>query len=308
MACFEPNVINKRTGAFLGPKFDGQKLKPFDRVVSCGKCSGCRMAQAKDWTLRCVHEQRIKEEQGYGSQFLTLTYAEHNLPEYGSLDMEDHRSFMHKLRQRVKKKHKQPRPSYFMCGEYGSLLLRPHFHYLIFGFEYPDLVPWKVINGNQYYTSEELTDTWKLGHAVISDVTNASIAYTCRYVLKKQTGTEADEHYRSLCGARLHPEFTRQSKNPAIGQLWFEKYGLTDIYDSGGFAIMDGYRVATPRYYDRLLEAVDDRKLRTVKKQRELANHKRRHDQTDARLAVRKEVLSLRLKKLIRGYESHGPI
>ena len=316
MSCFEPNVINKRTGAFLGPHFLGQRLRPFERKVACQKCEGCRMAQAKDWTLRCHHEQNMKKEQGLGSQFLTLTYADHNLPpehEYrgtvypkGSLCLPDHQSFTGILKKRLQRQ-KHPRMSYFMCGEYGALLQRPHFHYIIFGYEYPDLKPWKVIRGNQYYTSEELSDQWKFGHAVISEVTPASIAYVCRYVLKKQTGTAAEEHYKSLCGLKLHPEFTRMSKRPAIGETWFQKYGRSDIYDSGGFAVLDGIRMATPRFYDRLLEKMDEPKLLEIKKRRELAQHKKKADNTPARLETRRECFNLRLRRLKRGYEEHGP-
>ena len=242
------------------------------------------------------------QEKNLDSSFVTLTYDERNLPEDGSLDPRDHTEFVAKLRSHLWRRDKTFR--YYMCGEYGEKFQRPHFHYLIFGYEFPDKQPFKVHRGEQYYRSEELETLWTYGQSLIGHVTVESAAYTARYVLKKQTGKGAVRHYKNDDGVVLCPEFARMSLKPGIGAEWFEKYGESDVYDSGDFIVINGKKYSTPRFYDRLLERLDVEKLCDVKERRLRRAAVNASDNTHERLAVREEVNRLRVQKLRRGYES----
>ena len=243
-------------------------------------------------------------EKGFDSSFLTLTYDDHNLPEDGSLDPNDHTEFVNKLRTRLWRKKGKPNFRYYMCGEYGEQLQRPHFHYLIFGYDFPDKYHFKTFRGQKYYRSPELEKIWTYGHALIGHVTVESAAYTARYVMKKQTGDQAAQHYVNEDGVVLHPEFSRMSLKPGIGSEWFAKYGVSDVYDSGDFIVINGKRYSTPRYYDKLLEKLDVEKLFDVKSDRMRSAAASASNNTPERLLVREEVQTLRSNKLKRGYEN----
>ena len=316
MACFKPLAAHYTwRGEVAVTRAVGQTgLEQGEFAVPCGRCIGCRIDQSKQAAVRCVHEERMQAEAGRQSTFLTLTYEDHNVPdcfvnkktgEYygnGTLDPNDHVDFVNKLRLRLYRKGQSFR--YYMCGEYGEKFLRPHFHYLIFGYGFPDKEPWRIHKGVQYYRSEELESIWNYGHSSIGHVTVESAAYCARYVKKKINGQLADAHYRNAANERILPEFTRMSLKPGIGASWFEKYGVTDVYDSGDFIVINGVKYSTPRYYDKLYERLDADALASIKSQREERARAFQFDNTYERLQTKEEAQRLRLKRLHRGYES----
>ena len=293
----------------------GTPLDDWEFLLPCGQCSGCREDRARAWAVRCVHESNMQKENGYECTFLTLTYDDKNLPQeyvdqntgqwYGSgtLLPTDHVEFVNKLRMRLYRKGLSFR--YYMCGEYGDKLSRPHFHYLIFGYGFPDRYAWTRHNGTQYYRSEELEKIWRYGNSLLGDVTVESAAYTCAYVNKKQTGKAiARGAYMRDDGTEVFPEFARMSRRPGIGKSWFEKYGITDVYDSGDFITINGKRYSTPRYYDTLLEKLNPEQLAGIKDERVLSAVAYECNNTPERLRVREEVHNLKQKKRLRGYEN----
>lgn len=245
-------------------------------------------------------------ENGFKSSFLTLTYSEENLPEDGSLNPDDHTEFVNKLRLHLWRKKPRRKFRYYMCGEYGEQLSRPHFHYLIFGYDFPDKTFWKEHRGSIYYRSEELEKLWPYGHSTIGHVTVESAAYCARYVLKKWTGEKAVPHYVNEHGVMLHPEFCRMSRRPGIGAAWFKKYGVTDVYDSGDFVVINGKKYSTPRYYDSLLESLDVERLLEIKSDRSNRAEEHADNNTRERLETREQVQKLRAKHLHRGYENES--
>jgi len=243
----------------------------------------------------------MHREQGKESSFLTLTYDDKNLPTDGSLDPNDHKEFVNKLKLRLYRRNKKMR--YYMCGEYGEKLQRPHFHYLIFGYDFPDKWHFKTFRGEKYFRSQELEDLWPYGQSLIGHVTVESAAYCARYVMKKQTGKNAATKYVNSDGVVLHSEFSRMSLKPGIGASWFEKYGEQDVYDSGDFIVINGKKYSTPRYYDTLLERLDLEKLISTKEDRKQRAEEHASNNTYERLLVREEVQLKKLDKLKRNYE-----
>ena len=260
------------------------------------------MDKSRQWAVRCIHEERMNVERGFKGSFLTLTYDERNLPEDGSLDPGDHTWFIKRLRERLWRKHRR-KIRFYMCGEYGEKLLRPHYHYLIFGYDFPDKYHFKTHRGEKYYRSEELEKLWPLGQSLIGNVTVESAGYCARYVMKKQTGDSARSHYRNENGVCIEPEFSRMSLKPGIGAEWFAKYGKQDVYDSGDFIVINGKKFSTPRYYDKLLESLDVERLLEIKSERAERAAARASDDTYERLQVREEAQKLKAKRLERSYE-----
>jgi hypothetical protein len=190
--------------------------------------------------------------------FLTLTYAPEFLPENGSLNVEDIQGFFKRLRRRI-----EPLPlRYFQCGEYGSLLSRPHHHAILFGFDFPDKKLFQIRDGVKLYVSKMLSDLWPFGYSTIGEVTFESCAYVARYVTKKITGELAEEHYQGR-----KPEYITMSRRPGIGRAWLEQY-LSDVYPADALIIRDGIKMKPPRYYDSIYDIIDPEAFALLKRKR----------------------------------------
>lgn len=230
------------------------------------------------------------------SSFLTLTFSDEYLPPSYSVDVRDMQLFMKRLRKRIGKPVR-----FFACGEYGETNLRPHYHLILFGYDFPDRYPWrKTGSGFVTYRSAELEQVWWMGNAEIGTVTQESAGYVARYVLKKVNGRMADDHYRRihpLTGeiVNVAPEFVTMSNKPGIGSGWYDKYSM-DAFPSD-FVIINGEKRPVPRYYKKKLEEETADEI-TAKRKQEA--RKRAADNTPERLAVREEVLTLRLDQLTR--------
>lgn len=288
------------------------------RVVKCGQCIGCRLDYSRQWALRCWHEASL----WYDNSFVTLTYSDENLTRVSSGDptlvKRDHVLFMKKLRKRFVgtqeisyfdedgnvQVHRPIR--FYNAGEYGDQTSRPHFHTLLFNFDFPDKVVHKRSKGGTLYTSQSLSELWGLGHAYIGTVTFSSAAYVARYIMKKVNGKAKDEHYSRIdydTGVvdSLQPEYCTMSRRPGIGRLWFDKF-KDDLFPQD-FAVYNGKKMKVPSYYDRLLEKVDPEMLFDIKTLRKLKAEKHLDNNTEERLAVREAVQKARLNLLIRDFE-----
>jgi hypothetical protein len=278
--------------------------------LPCGQCIGCRMDRAKAWSIRCMHEASMWDK----NCFITLTYNDENLPDNGMLKKEDFQLFMKRLRKRFKgqkstvdKDGKIIWPiRFYMCGEYGDRDGRPHFHALLFNFDFSDRVLWKKTGaGERLYRSAILEDLWKFGYSSVGDVTVKSAGYVARYVMKKVNGDAARHHYYAgydqETGECLWApaEFNRMSLKPGIGQAWFDKF-YQDIYPEGKVVLEGGRKVKPPRFYDLKYKAVDPDGFEEVQQARILKALEHRADNTPERLAVKEEVLKARVKNLVR--------
>ena len=246
-----------------------------DVKLPCGQCTGCRVDRAREWSVRCLHEAKCWKE----NSFVTLTYNDENLPANGSLDYTHFQKWMRALRKRVGP------VRFFMCGEYGEVSLRPHYHAILFGYQFPDLRPWgRSPAGHPVYRSALLEELWRYGNSLIGAVTKESAGYVARYCLKKVTGDRAEAHY----GGRV-PEFARMSLKPGIGARFFERY-QSDILPND-YCVADGVKIPVPRYYEKLWKG----DLDEVKYRREVYGRDHADNNTEDRLQVREEVLKAKL-------------
>lgn len=295
-------------------------VSPFSKKVNrefveipCGKCESCRLANAKQWTNRCLLELKNHES----SYFITLTYDDSHINrvqsytddglifETGTLSKRDFQLFMKSLRKEYAKVYDN-KLRYFMCGEYGSHTLRPHYHIILFGLKLIDLELYKKSSiGNNLYTSKWLNNIWKKGYVVIGEVTEQSISYTCRYVLKKTLGKDKDYFIEK----NLDPEFTLSSRKPGLARQFYEDnkkkiFSQNEIYLSNKNGSI---KIRPCRYYEKLYEIdfPDDYARRKLQKKEDAITSKElvlEHTSLDylSQLDVKANILSANLKKLPR--------
>lgn len=185
--------------------------------------------------------------------FLTLTYDEDHVPEYGSLRAADLRAFFKSLR----KKFPAGTLRYFACGEYGELSQRPHYHAVLFGPELLDRCFLRRRGGHPVWRSETVAAHWKHGLHELGTVTRESASYVAGYVRKKvsrKAFPDADVRVDPGTGelVEVEPEFSRMSLRPAIGRSWIEKY-WRDVYPRD-FVVVEGGEYKPPRYYDKWMD------------------------------------------------------
>lgn len=240
--------------------------------------------------MRCIHEAALWKQ----NAFITLTYNDEHIPQNGSLRYEDWQAFMRRLRYNFE------RPRFYMCGEYGEKLGRPHFHACLFNINFEDKIFYKVSpSGETLYRSPTLEKLWPYGYSSIGDLTFESAAYVARYIMEKRTGPEAELHYQKTDtdtgeSVSLEPEFTSMSLKPGIGADWFHQY-RTDVYPHD-YVIVRGKKMKPPRSYDRWLKQQEPGTWECVEHSRLEKMRKAENDNTPARLKVREQVARARNK------------
>lgn len=268
-----------------GSKYADEHYHIESYPVACGQCLDCRIKKSREWALRCVHEAQLHKD----NMFLTLTYAPQHLKS-PSLVKKDYQDFLKRYR------YYYGAIRYYLCGEYGPKLSRPHWHLLVFGHRFNDLVL-RSPGATPLYRSSSLEELWPFGFSTIGDVTYQSAAYCARYMTKKIRGKAAKRYYKGLL-----PEFSAMSTHPGLGREWYEQY-KSDCFPSD-YLIHETKKMAIPRYYDRIFECENPEEYATIKQRRVEKAAKHASNNTEERLQARKVVLERRFKKLIRSYEA----
>jgi hypothetical protein len=265
-------------------------------TLPCGQCIGCRLERSRQWAIRCMHEAQMHTE----NSFITLTYNDKHLPSDKSLVYRDFQLFVKRLRKRYPGR----KIRYYMAGEYGENFGRPHFHACLFGIDFDDKKLWKRTSaGSNLYTSKNLEILWPFGYSSIGDVTFESAAYVARYIMKKVTGKNAQEHYTETDPetgeiTTRTPEFTKMSLKPGIGYEWYKQY-TSDVYPHD-YVVVRGKKVKPPKYYDKnykIQYPYEFDELLYIRQQSATLNNA---DNTPERLAVKEQVTKAKLQQLKR--------
>jgi len=298
MPCFHPCPVWPAVPPAKGIVFrkDQSYVGAVQMSIPCSQCVGCRMDRAADWATRLSHEASCHD----ASSFVTLTYNAEHFPADCSVCPRTLQLFVKRLRKAL------ARPvRFYACGEYGESNSRPHYHLLLFGFDFPDKVLWRRTSTGFYtYRSPLLESLWRFGHSEIGTVTKESAGYVARYVTKKITGDRAESHYQAVhpVTGEVHqvlPEFARMSNRPGIGAWWFARW-KSDAFPSD-FVVIDGQRRSVPRYYKKKLCEAE---LAGVVVKRKERARKHAANNTPERLGVREEVLVRKIDFLKRSVES----
>lgn len=300
MACYTPitayrgrtvNPSGKVAITFRREESNGQELE-----LPCGRCIGCRLRRSAEWALRGVHEASLHDR----NCFITLTYNNENLPYRGSLNKTHFQKFMKRLR-----RYSAEKIRFYHCGEYGPKLARPHYHAALFGFDFQDKYPWKQNDhGDWLYRSPLLEKCWPFGYSSVGELTFESVAYVARYILKKQLGPDAEEHYTRHCALTdqfytLEPEYTTMSRKPGIGRDWLSDF-VGDVYPHD-FVVHKGRRLKPPRFYDNYYEVMDPDSFEQVKAQRK--RNARRNAISDERRDDLHKIQRRKQRQITRSYE-----
>lgn len=255
------------------------------------------MATAREWSIRAFHEAQLHDQhwldvdsgittQIGNSSVITLTYDEEHLPADRLLDHSIFQRFMKRLRSRRARRGSDKPVRYFMCGEYGGLTQRPHFHSIIFGESFDDSYTEVSRDGQVNRMSHELDDLWsqpahkgapptKIGRATVDSFSFAGACYVAGYIAKK-TSCEGpsgpqlevvDSDTGVVRYVSAAPEYRKMSTHPGLGADWItQPQNLERVYSSDSIEI-SSWKFHPPRYYDVLLERyrpdlVDDLKRR----------------------------------------------
>jgi len=256
--------------------------------LPCGQCVGCRLERSRQWAVRMMNEADLHSD----NFFITLTFDDEHLLKRDnplSLDKKEFQDFMKRLRRRISDpndkffipsfsellpKDERNYVRFFMCGEYGELFKRPHYHAVLFGIDFPDKQLHKIKDGMRYYTSDFIRELWPYGFNVITDVTFDTCAYVARYIMKKHLGQDAwknyfdyiDEETGELIGHRI-PEYTTMSRRSGIGKLWLDKY-LQDVYPRDKIFMRNRGFMKPPKYYDTQYEIINPLDYSRIKRDR----------------------------------------
>lgn len=216
---------------------------------------------------------------------------------------------------------------YYHCGEYGEIGNRPHYHALIFNFDFHDKVQVGTSNGFPIFTSPALEKLWGKGNVVIGAVTFESAGYCARYVMKKQLGGFKDDsqfikQYRA--DAKLHDkdlynylrkhyidtcpftgeltfravEYSTMSRGRGIGKTWFDKF-KEEVYPSDE-VIVNGRKVRPPKYYDNLFKASFPNIFEDILFERFERGKKYTWNSTPSRLSIREQCKKAQISSLVR--------
>lgn len=248
-------TVNEETGKrkikFIGRldmSYEEAKSKYGDDLVliPCGCCASCLKQYAFQWSTRLMAESLYHQN----SCFLTLTYDHKHLPRKNVMDNNGEVFTIHPL---VKKDlqdfikrlrfHVQVPIRYFACGEYGDIGGRPHYHVILFGYDFEDkqVVSWNKL-GQKLYTSKTLESIWQNGLVGIGEVTAESCGYVARYSLKKRTKLEKSD------------EFVLMSRRPGIGFQFFQDHKDL-IYQTDRIYNPKFVSTSVPRAFDQYAES-----------------------------------------------------
>jgi len=184
------------------------------------------------------------------------------------------------------------------CAEYGENFERPHFHLLVFNFDFPDKT-FHMMRSNDWsdqewptYTSPLLSKLWPYGFHEIGTLTEESAAYVARYVTKKISGKKAEEHYDGRPPERL------VCNSKGIGLRWLHQYKNEILRND---SVMWKHReMKMPRYYEKKLETLEPLRYVTLKENRKEAIKEIDLDSTKQRLLDRDECLKAKAQRLKR--------
>lgn len=307
MTCISPIQAYKPAGGSGRKKLIFKESDPdcgLPIKIRCKKCVSCRLSYSGMWAIRIMHETKSHEH----NSFITLTYDEKYLPKNRSLNKKHFQKFMKSLRKKIA----PIKIRYYHCGEYGEQLGRPHYHAIIFGYDFPDKKYLKTRMGNKLYTSELLRKVWKKGHVSVGQVSYESAAYVARYCVKKINGKTSQGkpeflHYADIGEPIINiqtaeiytkqKEYVTMSRRDGIGYEFYKKY-KDDIYPMDEVVILGRGKLRPPEYYDRLYEMDEPEVMKVIKERRaEAANG---IDYSEYTLQAKKKILESRLKTLKR--------
>lgn len=224
----------------------------------CGKCYPCKARRVSGWSFRLMQEAKRSDS----ALFITLTYNNDTVPitskGYMTLNKRDVQLFLKRLRiysvrskktralpkasSLLSKNNKQKTPQknnkkqilktkikYYLAGEYGGKTDRPHYHIILFNSNFDDVEA-----------------TWLKGDVHYGELSEASAAYTLKYISKD---TRIPLHKND----DRQPEFSLMSKGLGSNYLTPQiiSYHKKALVERFYLTVPGGHKIAIPRYYKK---------------------------------------------------------
>lgn len=187
--------------------------------VPCGKCPECLSKRRRDWVLRLKLEYQACRT----CYSFTLTYDNEHIhvdENYKLVHVKrDVQNFIKLLRYYNQGFEKL---KYFIVGEHGDKLGRPHYHCILFNLEVRD-----------FYRT--ITDNWPHGNVQFGDNKGAAFGYATKYYIKPE-----DDRYGK--------PFSLISQG--LGKVYLTPENIAYHRQSGDLSIrtFDGQTYFMPRY------------------------------------------------------------
>lgn len=206
----------------------------------CRECLPCRWERTNEWSLRCKLEaQRYKN-----NLFVTLTYGRQGRVD-AMLSKTDLSRFIHALREHFRRKFGLTEIRFFGCGEYGKETLRPHYHLILFNCpRFGDEKFYKKDKaGYPLYKSKILEHLWGKGFCSIGEVSDKSIDYVARTLVKSYYIKPPDDYEKA---------FISMSKQGGIGTQYLMEHFDEIVKDD--CIVYDGKKYSIPRSFNRIIQ------------------------------------------------------
>lgn len=251
---------------------NGEEVK-----VKCGKCLRCKQQRASEWTIKLINEGKYYKKKC----FITLTFDNKKLIDtnsksykYGAnasflWNIEYSKKYVTKFIKRLREKIKPIKIKYFKVGEYGDKNHRPHYHLIIFGYNFDkDRVKAEVSkSGKEQFFSEELEELWACGRTRIQDLNNKNIAYISQYSVKKMKIKDEETFKKNYIPEIINIETgaikwkykyktsMSYSNRAKMNAKWIRK--RPEQIQKGYLTDQDGHKYKIPRSYIEALKKSD---------------------------------------------------
>lgn len=260
--CMSPNMMLRKknvdgstTWAFISQKEWNKSYLNRDDVVpvACGKCPACK----QKWRTQLAQRARFELiSNGYHNCFFaTFTVSDKYIDKVfpnGELTHRPFQLFMKKLRNRLP----GVKIKYLMCGEYGALNGRPHYHAVFYGWKPEDLKQFKTRSkkGFKTFKSALVEECWSsnlndvvgekgvyetLGFVDIGEVNEHTAPYMAKYLVKFAEINE--EEFGKKKPYLVYPR-------DLLGGEWFRE-NYSEILRRGYFNCSNGTKVGIPRSF-----------------------------------------------------------
>lgn len=193
----------------------------------------CRVNRQAAWSLRLRHEASLYPY----NTWCTLTYQDSCLPMDGVEKVE-----MQKIFKRMRFEGLKFR--YYCVGEYGETHGRPHYHIIFFGLKITavEMSKYWIYSGYGIMQANGRDDIGIECDPLDDGLINYTTKYITKYLTKK-------DDYLKL---GLNPEFSLQSRRPALGCIGIEKHARG--WSDKGFIYDNKFKVPFPRAYQNYLK------------------------------------------------------
>lgn len=214
-------------------------------LVPCGKCVPCLINRRDSWSFRMLNESKVSKD----TWFLTLTYNDESVPlvdidGVGSVPVlckRDAQLFMKRLRYFLT----GVKVRFYLCGEYGTKTLRPHYHAILFCDTYVT---------DMYMAVHK---AWISGFCKVSRCSPAHFDYCAKYCVMPSV---LPEYLRSACWK----PFSLSSRRPGIGSGYINDENVLRYYRSTLNSYVThrgGYKQNLPRYYKDAIFSKEDKQI-----------------------------------------------